>query len=231
MSYSLSKPIYDYESHLRYIRHRQALSNITSVGLENSPEKTSASFKKMHQQSAAYQQSTEEKHLFKENKKIYQRLVEMSHKSGVDCWNRRAKGRIVSFNNPARKMYWVFYMRRERVISESNNQLAIRLITNRSRFDHSIVKRDIQQYEKLKKTLYNNRKALLNSRFKTQALDSASCSRYSMSLANRRDRGSTLNLGVSKTRFSSMWAWVYILCIYYHCWWGGSCSIMSICWA
>jgi hypothetical protein len=38
------------------------------------------------------------------------------------------------------------------------------LVTKRSQFDHQIVQREISQYQRLKQTLYNNKKALSPSR-------------------------------------------------------------------
>jgi hypothetical protein len=46
------------------------------------------------------------------------------------------------------------------MITEMNNKMAIRIVSQRSQFDHEEVKNQIIQYKKLKKTLHNNKKIL-----------------------------------------------------------------------
>ena len=35
IAYAMAKPLYDYENHLRYLRHRHALQNISSISFDN----------------------------------------------------------------------------------------------------------------------------------------------------------------------------------------------------
>lgn len=50
------------------------------------------------------------------------------------------------------------------MITEMNAQMAERLLARESQFDHKAMRKSIEEYESIKKTMSNNKKAMMSSK-------------------------------------------------------------------
>ena len=51
-------------------------------------------------------------------------------------------------------------LRRQKQITEMNQQMAERLLSKESHFDYKAMRKSMEQYERIKKTMINNKKAM-----------------------------------------------------------------------